>query len=68
MEDDGEGEGEEKEEESVLDRLHAGIVPDALMIHNIRKKRQLERERGGDMGGARGRGIEYLSLNKDDKK
>ncbi|XP_019855914.1 PREDICTED: PAX3- and PAX7-binding protein 1-like [Amphimedon queenslandica] len=60
-----EGGGEGNGEGSVLDRLHAGIVPDATMIHAIRKKRQLVRERGGGGGG---RGLEYMSLDKDDKK
>ena len=46
---------------SINDHLHSGIVPDATMIHAIRKKREKARELGISS-------VDYLPLEKDGEK
>ena len=52
---------EEEQDLSVIEQLHVGVVPDAKMIHAIRKKRELARK----MGVA---SVDYLPLEQETKK
>ena len=52
---------EEEQDTSVIEQLHVGVVPDAKMIHAIRKKRELARK----MGVA---SVDYLPLEQETKK
>ena len=56
-----EEEEEDDEDVSISARLHAGMVPDATMIHSIKKKRELARNLGVDS-------VDYLPLEKGGKK
>ena len=45
---------------SISGQLHQGMVPDATMIHAIRKKREMARKLGVES-------VEYLPLEKGGK-
>lgn len=52
---------EEEQDLSVIEQLHVGVVPDARMIHAIRKKRELARKMGVVS-------VDYLPLEQETKK